>query len=604
MSSRYTVTALLLCSCAIVFTPSLTTVTSSVAADLTGRPAVGAVVPATGMAALAVMPTQPAAIAPDLGTTAAPVLPQASILPGAAQTPQAAEPAYREVAPGENPFAPSAPKPAAASVVPSTIAPAANPFGSSATDKAGTAKAAAPSKVDETALRYYAKTRDLKRLGAELRRLKALYPGWEASEDLFNQSTAIDEQPLWDIYAAGDLPRLRAELARIASSNPEWKPSSDLMEKLQMAETRKLIERAYARAAWAQVISTAQQQPQLLVCSEMNALWQVGEALAKTKDMARAFDLYKYVLTNCDEPAERLATMQKASALLPAAGITSLMALGRTMPDGTSEFASFTYDAIRKQMGALSEGDPMARPISGADLEAFAAYVETSQSATDAGLFGWYYYSQKQWEPAHAWFAAATQYGNDIKNIEGVILSLRNLGKLDDAYALAGRFAPQSDDIRKEYIELVSASLTDKASTLKVSEEDLGTFKTYVYAAKSALGAQALGWSVLEDKGPAEARPLFAQSAEWGPTEGGITGLAVVASRLKNYAQVAALKQQYGDEFPGLKEFSTAQPKKSKRIVQTVQVSAKASATDAAALASKDKRRPLQKWLYSKEYAR
>jgi hypothetical protein len=49
---------------------------------------------------------------------------------------------------------------------------------------------------------------------------------YEASEDLFNQSTTIDEQPLWDIYAAGDLPRLRAEFARIATSNPEWKPSA------------------------------------------------------------------------------------------------------------------------------------------------------------------------------------------------------------------------------------------------------------------------------------------------------------------------------------------------------------------------------------------
>ncbi len=598
-------TALLLCSCAIIFTPSLTTITASVAGDLTSGSSANAVVPAAGMSALAVMPTQRSAGGPALGADLSAVLPKAAVTPSANAPTQAAAATYREVAPGENPFEPLAQKPSAATA-PAPAAslasvPAANPFAvaTESTDTtAAQAKSAAPQKVDETALRYYAKTRDLKRLGAELRRLKALYPNWEASEDLFNQTTTIDEQPLWDIYATGDLTRLRAEIARIASGNPEWKPSADLMDKLQIAESRKLIERAYARANWPQVISTAQQQPQLLVCGEMNALWQVGEALAKTRDMARAFDLYKYVLTTCDQSSDRLATMQKASALLPAAGITSLMAFGRTLPDGTSEFASFTYDAIRKQMGAVSEGDPMALPLSGADLESFANYVEGSQSAADASLFGWYYYSQKQWQPAQAWFTAGTQYGNDLKNVEGVILSLRNLGKMDEAYALAGRFADKSDDIRKEYIEIVAGALTDTQSTLKINDEGLDTFKTYVYAAKSALGAQALGWKLLNDKGPAEARPLFAQSVDWEATEGGVLGLAVVASRSKNKVELAALKQQYGSQYEGLKDFSTAAaPKKARRVVQTIEVAEKPAA-------KKFNRIPSTKWIYSREYAR
>jgi hypothetical protein len=605
MSARYTMTALLLCSCAIIFAPSLTTVTASVAGDLNSVSNANTLVPAAGVSALVVMPAQQATVGSTLNPGASPVLPKtASTQPGAMPA-QGVEPSYRDVAPGDNPFAPLVQKatvvatPAPVSAPAAT--PAANPF-AAATDinaaASGKPKTATPEKVDETALRYYAKTRDLKRLGAELRRLKALYPSWEASEDLFNQTTAIDEQPLWDIYATGDLTRLRAEIARIASGNPEWKPSADLMEKVQMAESRKLIDRAYAHANWAQVIVTAQQQPQLLVCGEMNSLWQVGEALAKTKDMARAFDLYKYVFTSCDQPTDRLATMQKASALLPSAGITSLMALGRTLPDGTSEFASFTYDAIRKQMGAMSEGDQMARPLSGADLQSFAAYVETSQSAADASLFGWYYYSQKQWQPAQAWFTAGTQYGDDLKNVEGVILSLRNLGKMDEAYALASRFANKSDNIRKEYIEIVAGALTDEHATLKISDYDLTVFKTHVYGAKSALGAQALGWRLFTDKGPAEARPLFAQSVNWEATEGGVVGLAVVASRSKNKVELAALKQQYGVQFEALKDFNTtAAPKKGRRVVQPITVSAKPAP-------SKFNRIPSTKWMYSREYAR
>ncbi len=601
MSARYTVTALLLCSCAFFLTPSLRTVPVS-AADLTNKVNLNAVVPAGGMSALSVVPTQNTAITPAFDQSVAAVLPKAVNAAPVTGTAQLPETSYRDVAPGENPFTPVAQKAPVVTTPAPAATPAANPFASATADMkhaaTGQAKAAAPEKVDETALRYYAKTRDLKRLGAELRRLKALYPNWEASEDLFNQTTAIDEQPLWDIYATGDLTRLRVEIARIASGNPEWKPSTDLMEKLEMAESRKLIDRAYTRANWAQVVSAAQQQPQLLVCGEMNALWQVGEALAKTRDMAKAFDLYKYVLTNCDQPSERLATMQKASALLPAAGITSLLALGRTLPDGTAEFASFSYDAIRKQMGAVSEGDPMARPPSGADLESFANYVESAQSAPDASLFGWYYYSQKQWQPALAWFTSGMQYGNDLKNVEGVTLSLRNLGKMDEAFALAARFADKSDDIRNEYIEIAAAALTDEQATLKISDSDLSTLKSYVYAAKSALGAQALGWKLFRDKGPAEARPLFAQSVEWEATEGGVIGMAVIASRSKNKSELAALKQQYAGQFAGLKDFAiTPSLKKSKRVVQPIAVAAKP-------VTNRFNRIPSTKWMYSREYAR
>jgi hypothetical protein len=62
----------------------------------------------------------------------------------------------------------------------------------------------------------------------------------------------------------------------------------------------------------------------------MNALWQVGEAVAKTKDMAPVPSISTDTFSQaCDQPTDRLATMQKASALLPVAGITSLMACMR-----------------------------------------------------------------------------------------------------------------------------------------------------------------------------------------------------------------------------------------------------------------------------------
>jgi hypothetical protein len=482
---------------------------------------------------------------------------------------------YASVSPGENPFAPVAPAgsqqvkavaPQSLTAPPQAPATQANEDATSGATKG----ASASSHVDESALRYYAKTRDLNRLGAEMRRLKGLYPDWEASDDLFNQPTTINNQPLWDLFGAGDYTAVRAEIARLASANPEWKPPVELMDKLALAESRKFMDRAYQRGNWQEVVSVGQQQPQLLVCGEMNAMWQVGEALTKTNDIARAFDLYKYILTSCDVPAERLATMQKASLLLPAAGSQSLLAFARTMPDGTSEFANITFDGLRRQINAVIAADPSVQSPAQADLQSFGAYVQTSRSAEDAGLFGWYYYSQQQWQAANAWFLAGTHYGPDLKNVEGVILTLRNMDKTADAFNVASQFAGKSDDLRKEYIEIVAGELTDPESKIALSDKDLATFKTYVFDAKSALGAQALGWKLLKGKNTKDAQALFAQSVQWQPTEGGVIGSAVVASRSRDFAKVASLKQEYADQFAGLKDFNVYTPKKIKRVVTTV----------------------------------
>jgi hypothetical protein len=513
-------------------------------------------------------------ILPTATTVVGPAAENSAVLPNAVVTqPQT----YAKVTPGDNPFAPYGKLPANATA-PQTSAPTSQATAAPAkgdVTPAAPKAATTPGQVDESALRYYAKTRDLKRLGAEMRRLKGLYPDWEASDDLFNQPTAINNQPLWDLFGTGDYTAVRAEIARLVNANPEWKPPGELMNKLALAESRKFIDRAYQRGNWQEVVSVAQQQPQFLVCGEMNVMWQVGEALVKTSDMARAFDLYKYILTSCDVPAERLATMQKASQLLPTAGTDSLLAFARAMPDGTSEFANITFDGLRRQINAVIAADQSVQPPAQADLQSFGTFVQTSRSASDAGLFGWYYYSQHQWQAANAWFLAATHYGSDLKNVEGVILTLRNMGKTADALALASQFAAKSDDLRKEYIEIVAGELTNPETRLTFGDKDLATFKAYVYDAKSALGAQALGWKLLSEKNAKDAQMLFAQSVQWQPTEGGVIGSAVVASRSREFAKVASLKQEYAGQFAGLKDFQVYTPRKIKRMATVTTVSDK-----------------------------
>lgn len=556
---------------------------TNVSAPAGVQPAMPSFAPVSAIAVVpALPPTVPASVAapqavvPTMQVPAQIVLPAPmpeAVTPAATIAAQPTAPVILEVAPGQNPFGPSATtasrRPAAQSAAASTLQPPAPTTSRDSLEiqiaklsqQADEPKASPQPEVDETALRYYAQTRDLKRLGAELRRLKTLYPDWDAPEDLFDAPTNISEQPLWDIFGSGDYVRVRTEMAKLQSENPNWKPSQELLDKLALAETRKLMERSHAQRNWGQVVTLAEGSPQLMVCAEMNTMWITAEALAQTRDFARAFDLYKYIITTCEDPMERLSTVQKASLLLPEAGTRSLVALGNILPDGTGEFDDVSFDLVRRKMGLIAQGNGPATGLTMEELQRFSDYVQRSFSAADAELFGWFYYGQQSWEASYHWFVSATRMTTNPKSVEGVILTLRNLQHREEALQLARQYATQTPELKKIYIELVSAGLTDQESPLSLDENELKTFENYIFEQKSALGAQALGWHRLENKQTKDASRLFQQSIEWEPTEGGVVGLAVLASRAKNWGRVAAIKKEYGAKFAALEDVKVYRPK-------------------------------------------
>ncbi len=89
-----------------------------------------------------------------------------------------------------------------------------------------------------------------------------------------------------------------------------------LIAQLELGEARLRLVAASNDKAYERVIDEGAAHPQLLVCDEMDILWRVAEAFAKTGREPRSQDTYRYILTSCDAAKERLATMQKAAQLL------------------------------------------------------------------------------------------------------------------------------------------------------------------------------------------------------------------------------------------------------------------------------------------------
>ena len=327
------------------------------------------------------------------------------------------------------------------------------------------------------------------------------------------------------------------------------------MTKLEDAEAAQGIRQAYAAGNWPQVVAIAQSRNSILVCSQIELMWQVGEALAGMRNYAASFDLYKYILLHCGNADERLSTVQKAARVLPQQGVWGLVQLGRPLPDGTTEFDSVGFDDLRHRIGAAISDEFEAGAIDPAELERFAAYVRATRLPDDIGLIGWYYYSQQQWDAARAWFAAGSRLSKDPKFLEGQVLSFRQGGEIDAALKLATAVKLRSPELRKEYIELVAAILTDPESDVRFSTAEMKSFQQIVTSAKSALGAQAIGWTYIADNELSTASDWFDDSMKWEVTEGGVIGQAVIASRLKQYKTLSSLKAKYTDDYRGLEKF-------------------------------------------------
>lgn len=417
--------------------------------------------------------------------------------------------------------------------------------------------AAAAAAVDESALRYFASQNDLGRVAAEIRRLRSQYPEWEPPQDLFaSDRSGIDEQPLWDLFSRHDLDGLHARIDEIRKDKPEWQPSSDFSIKLALAEAHVGLVKASDAKQWGSVLDLASSNKMLLTCGDVDALWRTAEALARTGDEPRAIEAYRYVLANCTQANLRLATVQKANQVLSSReALDGLIQMGKRQPDGRSEFEQVRLDKVRQKIGDSISATPGEQPSPG-DLEAVAARAVSPDGQADADLLGWYTYGHKDFAGAQKWFGIALKTGSDSKAAEGLVLAVRDSGDIDQARKLAISYAGLGEGNRKLMVEALSAALTDPKAKAPTDAE-LSTLTQAVDSAKSADGAQALGWHFYKANNFATADGWFHKSADWTANESAAIGLVVTARHLHHDRDYVALISKYASVYPKVAELET-----------------------------------------------
>lgn len=413
-----------------------------------------------------------------------------------------------------------------------------------------------PSKVDESALRFYASQNDSARVSMEIKRIKALNPSWEPPADLFNEvGDPAVEQKLWDLFGEARYDEIRLAVENIRKADPAWRPSEKLVREFDRAQARlQLIGASDAKDAHG-VLAVAEAHPGMLVCADVDSMWRVAEALIQTSQEDRAQELYKYILTRCPNPAERLATVQKAMERLPVPAVKALMAAARYRADNGKAFELVQLDLLRRQIGAVAS-DATAPAVPPADLRSFETLVKQKKLSNDADLLGWYYYSLKSWPAAAEWFKQAMDWDKLPKAAEGYALALRQQGQLPEAEAAAYEWRNASPLIAKLFIEIVATALT-QPNPATLDDTRLARMEEVVEATKSANGSQALGWYHYNKNGFAKARQWFASSVAWEANETNVLGLALAAHRANDRALFRKTLADYGKQYKAIAALQT-----------------------------------------------
>jgi cellulose synthase operon protein C len=425
--------------------------------------------------------------------------------------------------------------PSSRSVGPLVIAQAGSP--------APAARTNGPVPVDESALRYFARQGDTRRLEIEIARLRALYPDWTPPADPLAVPSSVDErlEEIWMLYSQGRLAEARQAIARRQMQEPDWQPPTDLLERLAVSEARERLVNASNLDQYQTVISIGSETPSLLTCSEVDVLWRVAEAFAMTERAPRARDTYRYILTNCENPQERLATMQNAARLLPDELRDELLALERFDEGGAGEFGPVRDDIARQ---ALADAGADATVVLGREILArVERLAETQAQASDARLLGWYYLAREDAAEAERWFQRAFESEEEGDAAEGLALALIAQDRFAQAEATIYDYRAGSDDRLQVYLA-AATNLLAVEPRITLSEGVLARMVSEIAAARHAPGAQQLGWYARAFGQHETAGRWFETALSFDPEdEASAYGLALSRNQLGDEAGLAEIKR-------------------------------------------------------------
>jgi len=423
------------------------------------------------------------------------------------------------------------------------------PVSQNAATEAGSPNAPAAPQVDETALRYFARQGDTRRLNAEIARLRYLYPDWTPPQDPLRAAPIADPQldRMWQLYAEGQFTAVREAIAARQTAQAAWIPPKDLIDRLALADMRERLINAFDAKQFGMVVQIAATTPSLRTCGDVDVLWRVAEAFARTDRESCAVDAYRYVLTSCTNGPERAATIQKAAALLLRQSLAPLFELGHSGAEA-EVFRGVREDLARRAVSA--SGADAKADASEDDIATLERVADAGHSAADSMLLGWYYLRRDDATRAERWFRISYDRQNAAESGQGLALALVKLKRYSDAEAILARWRDASDDAGKAYMA-AAANLLAQQPPPVIASDVLARIVETVAKRRDSATAQQLGWYSRAYGQDETAGQWFAAALAWKPDdEPSAYGVAVVDFALNRRDALKALARVWRDRSP------------------------------------------------------
>ncbi|MCC2095478.1 MAG: hypothetical protein KDJ29_01220, partial [Hyphomicrobiales bacterium] len=403
---------------------------------------------------------------------------------------------------------------------------------------------------DTAALRYYIAQGQKKRVEIEIKRLKTLYPNWSVPASIYDTKAAgaVDEQPLWDLYAAGEMKRLREEIGKRMREEPGWKPSDDLADKIRRKQMRIGITKLWKAGKWKDLLAFVKTEGFTGDEADVDIMWTIAEAYAKTKQVESALSIYKAILKSNNSPEQRLATFQKAMATLRMADVEQLITMARKDANGQSELAPIAIDIARARISAFLH-DERKEEIDADELEKFKEYARSAKDPNQPGLVAWYAYKRKIFPEALEWFKLAITHGGDVMIAHGLAHTLRELKLKRDTEEVAYAWREPLVNNAILFIDILERDLTKRIPPY-IESARLLRYAQVTMDSAAGEGAQGLAWYAYNTCQFKVALKWFRHAVAWHPKEATVYGLAVTLRRLKMKGEFWDLMNRYDGLFP------------------------------------------------------
>ncbi|WP_437354200.1 cellulose synthase [Neorhizobium petrolearium] len=399
--------------------------------------------------------------------------------------------------------------------------------------------------VDESALRYFAARGDRARLEAEIARLRALYPNWTPPTDPLAIPENRDRQleSMWQLYSEGHYAEVRKAIAERQARESGWQPPPDLLERLEVAESRVRLVNASDLKQYSTVIDIGAATPSLLNCGDIDVLWRIAEAFIRTGRPQRGLDAYTYILKNCSNPQERLATIQKAAVLLPYESTQALLALEQADPSGGREFDRIRDDLARRFVAEANEKPELV--LDPQYIEGIRSLASREQRASDSLLLGWYYLRRNNMAEAERWFRMSREKENSASASQGLALALIARNAAAEAEEVMYGWRNESEEAKATYLA-ATANLMGGDPPPLLPEPVLQRVAATVLQERYVPTAQQLGWYARALNQPQTAARWFETALQWKPDdEPSAYGLAITRQQLNDRPGVQAIQRAW-----------------------------------------------------------